>query len=205
MFVWAFLTAVVFVLPVTMAYDGHYDTIPYDTGEAAISYDAIPSLAASDERAEVSGDRVPFAGFTEFLAANRALRLPATDTTLAGTRTLGYTTPSGNVFLQPGLSRAEQLSTLRHESVHAFFSPRGSGPVATFRQNLGQWGYDNSQLLRFTEEAIAETYGSGSLLQGLRHPFVNGYGITPGGLLLEGGVVGGGIFGAGYLGSQGGN
>jgi hypothetical protein len=138
-------------------------------------------------------------------AANRALRLPATDTTLAGTRTLGYTTPSGNVFLQPGLSRAEQLSTLRHESVHAFFSPRGNGSVATFRQNLGQWGYDNSQLLRFTEEAIAETYGSGSLLQGLRHPFVNGYGITPGGLLLEGGVVGGGIFGAGYLGSQGGH
>jgi RHS repeat-associated protein len=133
---------------------------------------------------------------------NRALRMPATDTTLAGTRTLGYTTPNGNVFLQPGLSRTEQVSTLRHESVHAFFSPQGSGPVATFRQNLGQWGYDNSQLLRFTEEAIAETYGSGSLLQGLRHPLVNGYGISGGGLLLEGGAVGAGLFGAGYLGYQ---
>jgi RHS repeat-associated protein len=131
----------------------------------------------------------------------RALTLPTTDASLSGTTTLGYTTPSGDVFLQSGLSRAEQISTLRHESVHAFFSP-GDGPLVTFRQNLGQWGYENSQLLRFSEEAIAETYGSGSLLQGLRHPFVNGYGITPGGLLLEGGVVGGGLFGAGYLGYE---
>lgn len=132
----------------------------------------------------------------------RALRLPATDASLTGTTTLGYTTPSGDVFLQSGLSRAEQVSTLRHESVHAFLSPSGSGPVTTFRQGLGQWGYDNSQLLRYSEETMAETYGSGSLLQGLRHPLVNGYGITPGGLLLEGGVVGGGLFGAGYLGYQ---
>lgn len=86
--------------------------------------------------------------------------------------------------------------------MHSFFSPKGSDSVATFRQNLGQWGYDNSQLLRFTEEAIAETYGSGSLIQGLRHPLMNGYGISAGGLLLEGGALGGGIFGAGYLGYQ---
>ncbi len=129
--------------------------------------------------------------------AQRALRLPATDTTLAGTRTLGYTTPNGNIFLQPGLSRAEQLSTLRHESVHAFLSARGNGPLATFRQNVGVGAYRNSQLLRFTEEAIAETYGSGSLLQGLRHPFVNGY-VTPSGVLLEGS----GLIGAVYLGYQ---
>lgn len=140
--------------------------------------------------------------FGRWSNAAKTLKLPATDATIAGTRTLGYTTPNGNVFLQPGLSRAEQLTTLRHESVHAFFSPRGSGPVATFRQNLGQWGYDNSQLLRFTEEVIAETYGSGSLLQGLRHPLVNGYGISGSGLLIEGGAVGAGLFGAGYLGYQ---
>jgi hypothetical protein len=129
----------------------------------------------------------------------RSLRLPAIDNSLAGTRTLGYTTPNGKVFLRPGLSRAEQVSTLRHESVHAFLSPRGSGPVAIFRQHLGQWGYDNSQLLRFTEEAIAETYGSGSLIEGLLHPLVNGYDITVGGLLLEAGALGGAVFGPSYL------
>ncbi|HZR17219.1 MAG TPA: hypothetical protein VFE51_07825 [Verrucomicrobiae bacterium] len=121
------------------------------------------------------------------------------DATLTGTQTLGFTTPSGDIFLQPGLSWEEQLSTLRHESVHAFFSPDGSGAIATARQNVGQWFYDNSQLLRYSEEAIAETYASGSLLQGLSHPLVNPYNITPGGLLLEGGAAGGGLFGVGYL------
>ncbi len=135
-------------------------------------------------------------------AAAKTLKLPATDATIAGSKTLGYTTPNGSVFLQPALSRSVQASTLRHEGVHSFFSPKGSGSVATFRQNLGQWGYDNSQLLRFTEEAIAETYGSGSLIQGLRHPLMNGYGISAGGLSLEGGAIGGGILGAGYLGYQ---
>lgn len=91
------------------------------------------------------------------------------------------------------------MSTLRHESVHAWFSPRGNSPIATFRQNLGQAGYDRSQLLRFTEEAIAETCASRSLIQGIRHPLVNGYGITTGGLLLEGGLLGGGVAGGGYL------
>ena len=134
--------------------------------------------------------------------ANRALRLPATDSTLTGSQTLGYTTPNGSVFLQSGLSRAQQLSTLEHESVHAFFSPSGSGAIATFRQNFGQWGYNNSQVLRFTEEAIAETYSSGSLFQGLQHPLINGYGVTAGGLFLEGATIGGGVFGAGYFGSQ---
>lgn len=180
-------------LQVRIAYDG--------VSSSTIGYDSSYAYAANEKENRTAGTTTgPFAGFAGFLAAKggtRALRLPATDASLAGTRTLGYTMPNGNVFLQPGLSRAEQLSTLRHESVHSFFSPRGSGPVSTFRQNLGQWGYDNSQLLRFTEEAIAETYGSGSLLQGLRHPFVNGY-VSPGGVLLEGG----GLIGAGYLGYQ---
>jgi hypothetical protein len=177
----------------------------YDVTIKPVSdYDGAVVLASNENRNGSEGALPLFAKFSNFLAAEgtRALTLPATDTSLAGTRTLGYTTPSGDVFLQPGLSRAEQISTLQHESVHAFFSPSGNGPLATFRQNLGQWGYDNSQLLRYSEEAMAETYGSGSLLQGLRHPLVNGYGITPGGLLLEGGVVGGGLFGAGYLGYQ---
>lgn len=177
----------------------------YDAQIAPASvYDRAAILTANECRNRPGQSRALFIKFAKFLAAEgtRALTLPATEASLAGTRILGYTTPSGDVFLQPGLSRAEQISTLQHESVHAFFTPAGDGPLATFRQNLGQWGYDNSQLLRYSEEAIAETYSSGSLLQGLRHPLVNGYGITPGGLFLEGGVVGGGLFGVGYLGYQ---
>jgi hypothetical protein len=159
----------------------------------SIALNALPAVGKATALAGEEGEK---------LIAQRALQLPATDATLTGTRTLGYTTPSGDIFLQPGLSWEQQLETLRHESVHAFFSPRGNGAIATFRQNLAQWGYDNSQLLRFSEEAMAETYGSGSLLQGLQHPFVNGYGITSGGLLLEGGGAAGGLFGLGYLGYQ---
>ncbi|WCJ60440.1 hypothetical protein NXS98_04725 [Fontisphaera persica] len=134
--------------------------------------------------------------------AERALKLPATDASLIGTTKLGYTTPQGKVFLRPGLTHAEQAYVLRHEGIQVFFTPKGGGALATFRQNLGQFAYDNSQLLRFAEEAIAETRASGSLLQGLRHPLVNPYGITPGGLLLESGLVGGGLFVAGYLGYE---
>jgi len=128
------------------------------------------------------------------------MRVAETDASLVGSRELGCTPPAGKVFLQPGLSRAEQLATLEHESVHAFFSPKGTRPIARFRQALGQWGYDNSQLLRYTEEAIAETRGSGSLIQGLRHPLVNGYGITLGGLAIEGTIYGGSLLGLGHLG-----
>ena len=52
-------------------------------------------------------------------AGTRALQLPATRGMAPGV--LGETLPNGQVFLRPSLSRAEQISTLRHESVHAFF------------------------------------------------------------------------------------
>ena len=185
-----------------------YETIAggIAAGQLAIlsvaSPDLLQSLPILAEGLEAGATFAAQEGAVAGEAGVRALRLPATDASLAGTDTLGYTLPNGEVYLQPGLSRVEQISTLRHESVHAFFSPKGSGPVAIFRQNLGQWGYNNSQLLRFVEEAAAETYSSGSLSKGLMHPLVNPYGITPGGLLLEGAAVGSGIFGAGYLGNK---
>jgi RHS repeat-associated protein len=123
------------------------------------------------------------------------------DPDLANTNLLGYTKPDGSIFLRPGLSEVDQLETLRHESVHAFFSPRGNSKLAVFRQNIGQLAYNNSQLVRYTEEAIAETYGTGSLIQGLKHP-LEGYDITIGGLATESVFVGGTFVGAGYFSFQ---
>ena len=100
-------------------------------------------------------------GFGDSLLAaksGRALNMPALDGSLAGTNTLGVTMPNGQVFLRPGLSRAEQVATLRHESVHAYLSVPDGAPLASLRQNVGMWGYNNSHLLRFTEEALAEGY-----------------------------------------------
>jgi RHS repeat-associated protein len=132
--------------------------------------------------------------------ANRALQLPAVDTSLVGTGTLGYTTPDGRVFLQPGLARSEQVLTLRHESVHAFFSPRGDSRVATFRQNLAQWGYDNSAFLNATEELMAQTHATGHLSGGIRHAFNGAYTVRRGTVVTLWNFLGEGAIGAGVVG-----
>jgi hypothetical protein len=140
----------------------------------------------------------------------RALKLPTTDPALTGTGTLGYTTPTGDVFLQPGLTRAEQASTLAHESVHAALTPT-SGPLVGARQWLGQFGYNNSAFLQGTEEIMAETYASGSLRQGISHAF-NGaystpfYSVNPFSYVAEPALVGYGVYSAGTaIGGNGGH
>jgi hypothetical protein len=133
-------------------------------------------------------------------SSGRALRLPSINGSLAGTNTMGETLPNGQVWLRPGLSRVEQAATLRHESVHAYLSVPDGAPMAAFRQKVGMWGYNNSHLLRFTEEALAEGYASRSIIQGIMHPLQNGYGISIPRLMLEAGAVGAGIGGSAYLG-----
>ncbi|MFH0953476.1 MAG: RHS repeat-associated core domain-containing protein [Verrucomicrobiota bacterium] len=171
-------------------YDGPVLRAPVNASEQQhwtdMSYGKVPMTQADYVQAQVNGAIMETAVLTVLggrgpaSRATRPLRLPSTDATLAGTRTLGYTTPAGRVFLQPGLSRAEQVAALRHESVHAFLSPRGSGPVATFRQGLGQAAYDNSAFFNATEEIIAQTYASGSLRQGISHAFSGAYAVRGG-------------------------
>jgi hypothetical protein len=108
-------------------------------------------------------------------AANRGMLLPSTDGRLTGSGTLGYTTPDGRVFLDPALKGAQRVETMRHEAVHAFLSPRGNGPVGTFRQNAGQWGYDNCAFLNATEEMAAQWYATGSLRNAWNHAFNGAY------------------------------
>ena len=97
---------------------------------------------------------------------------------------LGSTDPIGNITIQRGLSGAELRQTLDHERVHRFFSPF-QGAFAKLRAQFNIAGYNNSQLLRFTEEAIAEGYSTGSVQKGILHPLVNGYDITAKGLAAE--------------------
>jgi hypothetical protein len=83
-------------------------------------------------------------------------------------------------------------SRLTHEGVHRFLSPRG-GFLAGFRAGAKEWFYENSHLLRYMEEAWAETAASG-LRAGLRYPFQHPYGLKGYRLVLEGA----GALGAGY-------
>lgn len=53
-------------------------------------------------------------------------------------------------------------------------------------------------LLRYTEEALAETVGTGSIMRGLAFP-MQGYGISYTGLAVETTMYGGVILGSGQL------
>jgi RHS repeat-associated protein len=125
-------------------------------------------------------------------ALTKAMKVPKIDPSLAGTTDFAYTTASGDVFLQPGLSRAQQRLYLRHESVHVSFTPRGSGTIATLRQNVGMAAYNNSALVQGLEELMAHSYAAGSLRQGWTHTFSGAYStrlyrvtpITAGGELI---------------------
>lgn len=106
---------------------------------------------------------------------------------------LGSTSPfTGNIKIQKGLRGQEFKETLRHELVHRFLTPR-SGPFKEVRQKIRWQGYDKSNLLRYSEEAIAEIYGTRSITKGLVFPIKNGY-VTTGNLLKEGAIVGGGAY-----------
>jgi len=128
----------------------------------------------------------------------------AYDSALVGTTTTGYTLANGQTFIQPGLSAAEEATTIAHEGVHSVLSVADDAVLATARQSLRMWGYNNSALLNATEETIAETYATGSLSQGLAHAFngaytlANGSVVTPGLALGEAALGTTVIAGAGY-------
>jgi hypothetical protein len=114
------------------------------------------------------------------LSGVRRLTLPAIDQTLSGSNTLGYTLSNGEVFLQPGMSRAAQAHTLRHEGVHAFLSVQDGSLLASLRQRIGMAGYNNSAFLNALEETLAEGIASGSLRSGLAHAFNGAYTVRQG-------------------------
>ncbi len=97
---------------------------------------------------------------------------------------LGKTDAFGNITIRPGLTGRKLEETVRHESVHSFFSP-SPGLLGNIRAYIGLWAYKNVHLAQYLEEAIAETYGTGSLLIGLSFPIRTGY-VSAGRVILEG-------------------
>lgn len=89
-------------------------------------------------------------------------------------------------MIQRGLKGQAFRETLKHELVHRALTPL-SGPLRGARATARIWGYQNSHLLRYLEEAIAETVGTGSLARGLRFPLQAGYGLAVDRILLEAG------------------
>jgi hypothetical protein len=84
--------------------------------------------------------------------------------------TMGECDRLGNIVIQNGLKGRDLIETVRHEAVHRWLLP-GPGALQSLRTRLTSWAYRNSQLLKFMEEALAETYATGNLFHGLAFPF----------------------------------
>jgi hypothetical protein len=114
---------------------------------------------------------------------------------------LGKTNMFGEITIRSGLSGNVFRQTMRHERVHSILSPMPGGAFQLARAKFGIWAYKHSHLVRFLEEAAAETYATRSLLRGINYP-MSGYGISPLRLMLEATVYGGAVVGpsaASYL------
>ena len=80
------------------------------------------------------------------------------------------------------LSADEKAAVRFHEMLHRFLVPK-LYPLRRVRVYLGQESYNRSYVLRYLEEALAETYSQvrmkglhrNAILQGLRFPVQNGY------------------------------
>jgi hypothetical protein len=111
----------------------------------------------------------------------------------------GVTTAFGDVRYSTAGSATEQQLARLHELVHSFFSPRLL-VFRAFRARLALSAYARSAILRYLEEALAESFaqlrvnGLSHLLTALRFPVAFGY-ITLQQIACEGAEIGKIVFG----------
>ena len=100
-------------------------------------------------------------------------------------RGTGMTDANGSVRYSPHGTAREVALVKAHESVHQALTPTGLGPMSRLAGAARMALYDRSQLCRYVEEALAESYaqvkvnGASALPEGLRFPFGDpGYELT---------------------------
>jgi RHS repeat-associated protein len=108
----------------------------------------------------------------------------------------GFTDKFGNMTISPRGTSLDQSRAFYHELVHHFFTPRG--PLQPIRADIRMWAYSHSHLLRYMEEAIAESTSQmltgGSFQEGLLYPIKYGY-VSSWRVLLEAdGIFAGGVW-----------
>ena len=106
----------------------------------------------------------------------------------------GWTSAFGEIFYSVQGSATEQQLVLLHETVHRFLSPR-LGLLRTFRARLGVSAYARSAIVKYLEEALAETYaqlrviGFKGVFKGIAFPVGPDY-VTLSALATEGAAIG---------------
>ncbi len=109
----------------------------------------------------------------------RRLEFPATHGNLGG-----FTLPkTGQIILNTRTSFAMQRMALRHERLHSALRLATPAPLRSQLQSIKM----KSQILRYSEEALAQGYAARSVREGLAFPFLapDVYGITKMGLAAE--------------------
>jgi len=94
----------------------------------------------------------------------------------------GATSPFGDVRIAPGLSARREAIARLHETVHSFLAPKFA-LLREVRAQIAHRGYHNSMLLKYIEEALAQTVALvktdglavESVWNGLSFPMKNGY------------------------------
>ena len=94
--------------------------------------------------------------------------------------TKGTTNMYGDIVIESRLSLAQQANVLLHEKVHTLLTPKFY-PLRRVRVRLRNEGYNRSYLLRYLEEALAQsntllhTRGLGGAIEAICFPVENGY------------------------------
>jgi hypothetical protein len=112
---------------------------------------------------------------------------------------VGHTSWGGKITIIPNLGD-DAFNVVVHEGTHRFFSPVGTGLLATARQGLKALGH-RSQLLTWAEEVIAHGVEFGNFSHGLEYMRYVGqsmYGISRTRLVLEGTLLTGGYLYGNY-------
>ena len=92
----------------------------------------------------------------------------------------GITNEYGDIVIEQSLSPQDKLATLYHEQVHQVLTPKLYF-LRNVRIQLAMEGYNRSYLLRYLEEALAQTVaelrtkGITGLPDGIQFPVKNGY------------------------------
>lgn len=92
----------------------------------------------------------------------------------------GYTTAYGDIVINSTKPAWAQGEALLHEQLHQMLTPKLRF-LRDVRVTMAMEGYNRSYLLRYLEEALAETYalvrsrGAGFALEGIKFPVKNGY------------------------------
>jgi hypothetical protein len=159
---------------------------------ATLTSQSLAGLTGSNAAGEVLDAAIGIAGtggvglFSKAAAGERLAEKSVTWTSRlwAGE---GVTGPYGDMLLSRLGSAVDRAQVFLHEKVHSILSPAAGGFLATLRADLRSFLYSRSQLMRYSEEALAETAaqtgtramtGEGladAVRTGIQFPLKNGY------------------------------